>query len=177
MTKRIDPSKDSRIGNSDAGRNAIFTDPDEMQRKIDYYFNSIIRQKVLMIHKYEDPTLSAQQLNHLTEKQRAKKIPAIDCNGNTIIVYEWVTPPHEGDLHRAIGIKSRDTWGEYLANPLFTDTVRNAKRIVEDYYSKEVTKQGSNTNGLKFVLGVCYNWREIQYVQTESVAKLEDLIE
>lgn len=177
MTKRIDPTKDSRIGNKQTGTPPIFTDPQEMQRRIDHYFNSIRRQKPLLIRRYEDPNLTQAQRDRLTDKQRTKQITAVDCNGNTILTTEWVTAPHEGDLHRAIGIDSRDCWGDYGRNPLFTDTVRKAKRIVEDFYSKEVAKQGSNTNGLKFVLGCCYNWKDIQYIKTEEVGKLEDDIE
>jgi len=156
------------------GRPPIFTDPEEMQRRITHYFNSIRMVKNAYIKAEDSPDYSYEEVRLMTPDQKKCKVPARDANGEIILTWEWITAPHEGDLHRAIGIESRDCWLDYGRNPLFSDTVKKAKAIVEDYYSKTVTEAGSNTNGLKFVLGCCYGWKDIQYVKTEEVGKLED---
>lgn len=157
------------------GRPTKFKNANEMRKEIEKYFNSIRTVKPLWTTAEDSGRYTAEELETMPIAERAKRIPLTDLNGDAIYEVTWAVPPSEGDLHRFLGM-TRETWSQYAQKDEFSDTIREAKQIVEDYYRRQLAERLGNTSGLQFVMRCCYGWKDVTYSKVETNGKLEDLM-
>lgn len=118
-----------------AGRKPLYTDPEEMQRRIDAYFTSC-EGKVLY-----KPDGSAQ----------------LDKWGNVVMVH--VRPPTITGLALALGFTSRQSLLNYQGKSAFVDTITRAKLRVESYAEERLFDR-DGAAGARWTLACNFGWRE-----------------
>lgn len=84
--------------------------------------------------------------------------------------YKWCNRISLGDLAIHLGMHLQQLW-EYGQRDAFTETVKNAKNIVENYYEKAL-QENRNPAGLCFILKNGFGWRDVQNIAVEPVQPL-----
>lgn len=151
-----------------------FATPEDMEKAIAYYLDSIQMTKPVFIKKKDSPDFTPDEILAMTPEQRQDIWPAKDNTGKQIYESVWVVPPLEGEVMRGIGVKERTEWSDYKRDPDFSPIVLRVEAIAEDYIRNKLITREGNTTGLQFALRCGYGWRDIQYQKVETVGKLED---
>lgn len=126
------------------GRRPIYAEAEEMQRKIDAYFDDCAGE----ILKDGDGR------------------PVLDKYGNVITI--GTKPPTVTGLALALGLKSRQALLNYQArNDLFNDTVTRAKSRVEQYAEERLFDR-DGVNGAKFSLSCNFGWKVPEAAKDED---------
>ncbi len=148
------PKSEKRSGKREPGYGAPpkYESPEEMQKKIDAYFESC-KGHVL---EFEDP-------------ETGEKAPIYDKSGQPVIVD--VKPPTITGLALALGFTSRQALLNYQAKKDFIDTVTRAKSRVEEYTETRLFDR-DGVNGAKFSLANNFKgWSEKQEVKQELTGR------
>lgn len=132
-----------------AGRKPLYTDPEEMQRRIDAYFKDCEGQ---MLCK---PDGSAQ----------------LDKWGNVVMAH--VRPPTITGLALALGFTSRQSLLNYQGKAAFVDTITRAKLRVESYAEERLFDR-DGAAGAKWSLACNFGWREQPDGGIQSADRGED---
>ena len=137
------------------GRPPKYEKKEEMQRKIDEYFESCHR--IVMIF----------------DKTIGRHVPAIDGNGN--LLKEQYRPYTITGLADALDM-SRQSLLNYSEDEEFFDTIMRAKRKCE-MYAEEKLYDKNGSNGAKFSLANNFKgWKEKQEIEHSGTIKLEDVL-
>lgn len=136
------------------GRPLAYKSPEEMQEKIDAYFEECAGKPLL------DPKTGE---------------PFMDKNGDPILYGR--KPYTITGLALAIGFNSRQSLLNYQGRPEFMDTITRAKAVVEEYAETRLfDKDGAN--GAKFALANNFNgWREKKEIEADVKAETTIIIE
>lgn len=142
-----------RVRRMGAGRPLMYKTKEELQEKIDEYFESCEGEII-------------------TDKDG---IPMFDKNGNVIRVGR--RPLTITGLALALGFNSRQALLNYQAREEFYDTIMRAKAIVEQYAEERLfDKDGAN--GAKFSLANNFEgWREKQQIEADVSSKMNITVE
>ena len=134
------------------GRPPKFKSKEEMQEKIDKYFEDC-QGKVL---KNEDGSIFK------------------DKNGMPVVM--GVRPLTMSGLANALGFSSRQSLLNYEGKKEFMDTITRARARVEQY-TEECLFDKNSANGAKFSLANNFEgWREKQEIDLTEHSKLEELL-
>ena len=126
------------------GRRPIYAEAEEMQRKIDAYFDDCAGE----ILKDGDGR------------------PVLDKYGNIITI--GTKPPTVTGLALALGLNSRQALLNYQArSDLFNDTVTRAKARVEQYAEERLFDR-NGVNGAKFSLSCNFGWKAPEAAKDED---------
>lgn len=138
---------------ADVGRPPIFATVEEMQEKIDEYFNSC-EGRVL-----EDPD----------------GYPILDKHGKVIIIDD--KPLTVTGLALALGFNSRQTLLNYQGKEEFMDTITRAKTRIEQYAEERLfDKDGAN--GAKFSLANNFTgWKEQKHIDADVNSEITITVE
>lgn len=119
------------------GRPRAWTDPEDLQRRIEEYFESLI-----VFKQVDDPS---------------------EPDGKLTIV-DREDPPTMAGLAFHLGV-SRRTLVNY-DDPKFASVIARAKAFIEQWLERELyTRQGS-TNGLQFGLAMNFGWQDADEKET-----------
>lgn len=130
------------------GRPPAYTDPNEMQKKIDEYFESCKGYAL---------------------KDKDGEI-VYDKHGKVIMVGEM--PPTVTGLALALGFNSRMSLINYQGKQEFVDTLTRAKAKIEAYAEARLYDR-DGANGAKFSLANNFKgWAEKQQVESDSTVKI-----
>lgn len=103
----------------DRGRPAFYKTPEEMQAKIDEYFETKCKT-ILIRDEYGKPLVTS------------KGIPVVELN-----------PPTVAGLALFLGFDDRRSLYDYKDKPEFTHTIKKAISRVEEYAEKQLTTGGA----------------------------------
>lgn len=140
------------MANSKRGRPKKFNKSEEMQKKINDYFESCFKEDL----KYN--------------ADKGYYEPKKDYKGN-IIKYQFKPFTITG-LANALGI-TRETLLRYEEDKKFSDTVRKAKQKVEEYVEERLFDR-DGVNGAKFnLINNFNNWSDKQEFNTSNTNKVQ----
>ena len=86
--------------------------------------------------------------------------------------YSWIKRVSLGDLAIHLGMYVQDLWA-YGQRDEYSETVKKAKNIVENYYEK-VLQENRNPAGICFILKNGFGWRDVQDIKVEPVSPLRE---
>lgn len=133
---------------SKAGRPPKWTNAEEMQAKIDAYFENC-----------KGHVLIGKDGN-----------PAQDKYGRVIVVESH--PPTVTGLALSLGFASRQSLLNYQGKKEFLDTITRAKARVEEYTEGRLFDR-DGVGGAKFSLEHNFGWQQEQNVEVEDLSKVE----
>ena len=106
----------------------------------------------------------------ITDYFRSCMTEVIDGDTGEHLGYRWTKRVSLGDLAIHLGMPLKSFW-EYSKRDAFSETVKSAKSIVENYYEKAL-QENRNPAGLCFILKNGFGWRDVQDVRVEPVNPL-----
>lgn len=128
-------SKTNQTEDRQAGKRAKYGTPEEMQKKIDEYFQ-----------KYENP------------------LPLIDAKGNILLdkagkpIYKEDIPTSSG-LAYHLGFNSRCSLHDYAEKPTFAEVMKRAKLRLQTYWEPYLNSK--NSNGVRYLFANLNDgWKE-----------------
>ena len=93
-----------------------------------------------------------------------------DAEDGQLVGYRWSKRISLGDLSLHLGMTLSQLW-DYGNRDEFSQTIKSAKNIVENYYEK-VLQENRNPAGLIFILKNGFGWRDVQNVEIKPVEPL-----
>lgn len=137
---------------------------EKLRKKVERYFDSITREKVLT---EKQPTDQLDKYGHIVFED----VPIINKLGKPVTVTEYVYPPTVADLCTFLGIK-HSCWANYAnpeKHPEFVETITYAQARMRDWNEKELLmREGNNVKGIIFNLENNYGYRERQQVEVNG---------
>ena len=82
-----------------------------------------------------------------------------DCNGNPILLEQYIVPPSIVALQNHIGV-SRETWSNYSDEEGYAEVIEYARRRVEEYLNRQLIEMGRDNKGVIFSLENNFGYRE-----------------
>ena len=128
------------------GRPKKYETAEDLREQIQYYFDSITRDS-------KATTVKENDIDETTEE-----VPVYNNAGEQIIYTEFIKQPSVVGLALFLGIH-RDTLNEYEKDPIFSDTIREAKQIIVNQ-KLEMLPLMKNPRGLMFDLSANYGMHE-----------------
>jgi hypothetical protein len=132
------------------GRPKKFSEKEQLETKIQYYFDSITRTVPafdMQFDYYDDDG-----------KEVFKRVPRLNNAGEQVFNTEHFERPSVLGLCAHIGI-TRETLLQYEAKPEFSDTIKRAKSRIEQYLEEQLYRKDQVT-GIIFNLKNNFGWKD-----------------
>lgn len=138
--------------NNPVGRPPKFKTVDELQKKIDEYFESCFEEW------WEEIEVDGG----------TRWVPRLDRNGE---IKKYQKEPFTITGLALSLDTTRETLSDYESKPEFSDTIKRAKTRIENYTEKQLfDKQARNMVGIIFNLKNNYGWKETQGIEHSGEA-------
>lgn len=149
------------------GRPRAFKTDEELQEKINDYFDSITLDQPKMGKKFIG--YGTDQEGNKIEKY--EEVPIIDNRGRPVMETIWYEHPTVGGLCEHLDITRQTLW-EYEQNSQYTDTIKMAKGRIERYLENELYREKGHV-GLIFNLKNNFKWVDKHEVDQSINAKVD----
>jgi hypothetical protein len=136
------------------GRPKKFKSVAELDKAIQYYFNSITKSSLAfdtIINGYEDEE---------KKKPIYEQIPRLNNANEQIERMEYLEIPSITGLCLSVGL-TRETWSQYSKQKAFSDSIKRAKATIEKYNIEQLYVPKIAT-GVIFNLKNNFEWRDQQ---------------
>jgi DNA-binding XRE family transcriptional regulator len=141
---------DATVKKHPGGRPKKFTEKEQLQNKIQHYFDSITR------------TVPAfdMEFDHLDDdnKEVFKRVPRLNNAGEQVFNTEYFERPSVLGLCAHIGI-TRETLLQYEKDEKYSDTIKMAKSRIEQYLEEQLFRKDQVT-GIIFNLKNNFGWKD-----------------
>lgn len=147
------------------GRPKKFDKPEELAILIEKYFNSIT---------ITEPKIKYEVVGYEDEEKKKpiyEETPLLNNNGDQVMEDRYFEHPTIGNMCIYLGI-ARSTLFEYEKINGFSNTIKNAKSIIEAYVEQQLFREKGHT-GLIFNLKNNFGWVDKQEVQHSGGVKQE----
>lgn len=143
------------------GRRKKYRTAAALERKIDEYFLTITREKIVT---EKVATGELDQYGHMTYRDE----PVLNRLGNPLTIIEYIEPPTVAGLCEFLGI-DRSTWANYCDEdqcPEFLDTTQRARGRLQAWLEREMlTRKGNDIKGIQFNLEANYGYSRKSVVE------------